>query len=828
MSSFLKPLKGSAKGSKGGFHIRPRGAGSNDRIKEVLNRGRIESQRAMSMDPVQPSAAKVTAAAAAATATASASSLSKDNRQTCPNPRCPNPSAPVTDGFCSACGREIDSSNIVAEIQFGETSSGAAMVQGSYVGADQGTTTSMGPGMRRLGGVVGDNREKTIREAKNMMWGFKSRLKNISESAIEAAVMIFKLVLNENWLQGRGMDKVVPVCLYTACRREERCDVMLIDFAELVHINVYELGHVFKDLNNIYSFNNNNVRSIIPEDLMMRFAEKLDFGDFTNKIAADATRLCQRMGRDWMIMGRRPSGICGACLLMAARMWNFRRTVREIVYVVKVTTHTIEQRLDEFTVTESSDLSIEDFLNNEFLESRHDPPSFYKSTAEWQEKKEKTGSGRKRKRAIEDIGDEEEVSTEAGTLGGSGESGSTSSTKRASSSTKDMPPPPIPRTPPDVSKLRKVTDFLPRTYDTAESRDCVVPFDPMKIPPPAPRPPPKVPEDKEILDGLNSENPNSDEAMDELAEVYGSSEGNLQVEEDAEEEEDVAAEPNSRRRGRNKQTEPLLTFDEEWERDEAELESQINEVINDPHSDAHSKALATAAHLAHIKGEWARSLLPARTLKMDEVISEDEFADDPEVQFCELAPDEVKIKEEIWMNMNKDWLRKQQEKTYRQQMEKLGPPKRRRNRVKKPRIGEGQLTPASTPGEAAVEAMKKRNTVSKRINYDAIANLFGSSKKRGPGSVVSRMDSETASHYTSRAGSTDESTGGGRSQQRDSRAPPTPVEKEPEDNDGEEVEEEEEDEDIPDETQVYRYHQDELEHPGYGEDDYDDDGEDYY
>lgn len=58
---------------------------------------------------------------------------------------------------------------------------------------------------------------------------------------------------------------------------------------------------------------------------------------------------------------------------MAARMWNFRRTVAEVVYIVKVTTHTIEQRLDEFTVTESSELSIEDFLNKEFLESRHDP-----------------------------------------------------------------------------------------------------------------------------------------------------------------------------------------------------------------------------------------------------------------------------------------------------------------------------------------------------------------------------------------------------------------------------------------------------------------------
>jgi len=79
-----------------------------------------------------------------------------------------------------------------------------------------------------------------------MMWGFKSRLRNVTETAIESAIMIFKLVLNENWLQGRGMDKVVPVCLYAACRREDKCDIMLIDFAELVHVS-YIVGTYLRD-----------------------------------------------------------------------------------------------------------------------------------------------------------------------------------------------------------------------------------------------------------------------------------------------------------------------------------------------------------------------------------------------------------------------------------------------------------------------------------------------------------------------------------------------------------------------------------------------------
>lgn len=456
-------------------------------------------------------------------------------------------------------------------------------------------------------------------------------------------------------------------------------------------------------------------------------------------------------------MGRRPSGICGACILMAARMWNFRRTALEVVHVVKVTTHTIQQRLDEFTVTESSDMTIEDFLNKELIESRHDPPSFYKNTDEWKEKMEKDGRVRKRKRAIDDIGNEEtqqgsETGTPAATPAGTPAPNESAATPRASpastkasSSTTNMPPPPIPRPPPDLSHLRKVTEFLPRSYDSVEGRQLVTPFDPENIPKPAPR----KSADRNISDGLNADNPQDDTAVDDLAATYGA---DPNADQDQEMEDAPTPQSGNRRRGRSKKTpaEPLLTFDDEWVRDEAELEEQIKEVMDDPHSDEHAKALATAAHVAHIKAEWARSLLPQRELKMDEIIGDDEFADDPEVQFCMLSPEESKLKEHIWLHRNKDWLRKKQEKIYRKQMEELGPPKRKRNRVKKPRIGEGQLTPASTPGEAAKEVLKNRVTYSKRLNYDAVDRLFSSSKnKAGPGSVVSRDESGTVSRAES-------------------------------------------------------------------------------
>ena len=114
---------------------------------------------------------------------------------------------------------------------------------------------------------------------------------------------------------------------------------------------------------------------IDPESLIYRFAKQLEFGPATMPVAGEAVRIVQRMNRDWMTTGRRPAGLCGAALILAARMNNFRRTIREVVYVVKVTEITISQRLAEFGATESGDLTVDQFRSVQ-LENTHDPPSF--------------------------------------------------------------------------------------------------------------------------------------------------------------------------------------------------------------------------------------------------------------------------------------------------------------------------------------------------------------------------------------------------------------------------------------------------------------------
>lgn len=114
---------------------------------------------------------------------------------------------------------------------------------------------------------------------------------------------------------------------------------------------------------------------IEPSVYISRFAHLLEFGDETQRVAHDAIRLVKRFNRDWMQTGRRPAGMCGAALVLAARMNNFRRSISEVVQVVKIADVTIKKRLEEFKHTASGALSVQEF-REVWLEESADPPAY--------------------------------------------------------------------------------------------------------------------------------------------------------------------------------------------------------------------------------------------------------------------------------------------------------------------------------------------------------------------------------------------------------------------------------------------------------------------
>jgi transcription initiation factor TFIIIB Brf1 subunit/transcription initiation factor TFIIB len=98
------------------------------------------------------------------------------------------------------------------------------------------------------------------------------------------------------------------------------------------------------------------------------------------------------MDRAWITTGRRPNGLCGSAILIAARVLGFKRSTSQIVRVAHVCEETIRKRLSEFKHTNIAQLTaaqvhkIENPSNplmrsdsEQSIQENMDPPSFTKN-----------------------------------------------------------------------------------------------------------------------------------------------------------------------------------------------------------------------------------------------------------------------------------------------------------------------------------------------------------------------------------------------------------------------------------------------------------------
>ncbi|KAJ1655870.1 transcription factor TFIIIB subunit brf1, partial [Coemansia sp. RSA 25] len=269
--------------------------------------------------------------------------------------------------YCLSCGEVGEENTIVSEVTFGEAASGAAIVQGSFVRVGQTRANMGGPGRHGSGQ---ESRELTLQNSRRRIQRLATPM-GLSEHFIDSAQRYYMLALNLNFTKGRRSSYVAAACLYIVCRVEKGSQ-MLIDFSDILQVSVFKLGATFARLVNLLNL---QLPIVDPALYLQKFANKLEFGDKVHQVVMDALRLVQRMDRDWIRTGRRPSGICGACLLIAARMNNFRRTQKEIIKAVKIADTTLRRRLREFRLTQSSELTVTDFRSL-WLEQAADPPAF--------------------------------------------------------------------------------------------------------------------------------------------------------------------------------------------------------------------------------------------------------------------------------------------------------------------------------------------------------------------------------------------------------------------------------------------------------------------
>ncbi|XP_007574960.1 transcription factor IIIB 90 kDa subunit-like [Poecilia formosa] len=273
------------------------------------------------------------------------------------------------DAVCMGCGSVLEDSIIVSEVEFVETGGGGSLAVGQFVSSEGGLKNpTFGDG--HFSGMGSESRAQTLQRAKQHINTLGHQLQ-MNQHCLDTAFNFYKMALNKSLTRGRKSDHMMAACIYLVCRTEGTPH-MLLDLSDILQVNVFVLGKTFLMLAKELCI---NAPAIDPCLYIPRFTQMLEFGEKSHEVSMTALRLVQRMKRDWMHTGRRPSGLCGAALLVAARLHDFCRTTKEIVNVVKVCENTLRKRLTEFEDTPTSQLTIEEFMRVD-LDEECDPPCF--------------------------------------------------------------------------------------------------------------------------------------------------------------------------------------------------------------------------------------------------------------------------------------------------------------------------------------------------------------------------------------------------------------------------------------------------------------------
>jgi transcription factor IIIB subunit 2 len=623
---------------------------------------------------------------------------------------CDEPDIQDRDGakICTNCFTQISEANIVADITFEESASGAATVQGGFIGENSRHANTINTNaFRRMGGGERNNIEEIRRRGQQELQSIYPRVPITDAQIVTQAMSIWSMAAGNNFTAGRTLSEVVGACLYASCRRSPDNEVLLIDIAEVIKINVFRLGEVYKTMCKELYIGRGDLHfqhMMDIENLILKYCRRLEFGDATNQVAEDAIKIVRRMKRDWIATGRHPSGLCGACIILAARMNNFKRTVREVVYVSKIADITIAKRIDEFRRTKSAALTVNQFRKyGERLKHQHDPPSILDS-----ELKAKRLEEKKRKRqaiANERLGSEGPVVVDD---------------EFETNSEKGTPGPP---TTEEAERRKRARTSGPSANQQDQQE-------------------PRFDSDGFAIPAIPARATNLDPALG----------GTPQPEEDGEKEV-------PKKRGRPKKVAPApIEISEEELLIESELQQQIEEALDDgevnaqrdkllkEHEEERSKVSAATQRELDAQRIQARRLADGITWhnytannELELVTAEqleEEFKDDPEVENCILSGQAAIEKEKIWLYHNEDWLREQYEKELLKKIAAAkGANKPKGGRKKRSKMGEPLLTAAGTPAETpadATAAMLARHAgpgFSKFVDYEALGKVYGNDSR---------------------------------------------------------------------------------------------------
>ncbi|ORM41351.1 Transcription factor IIIB 90 kDa subunit [Babesia sp. Xinjiang] len=265
---------------------------------------------------------------------------------------------------CRNCGAVLQENNVIEAVQYAENPAGNSTLIGRFV-------PTGGGGMGSLKYSSSQTLDQLVKRGEQNIQRTACHL-NISSELVTKATRIYSLAVQRNFTMGRNNKHVACCCLYTACRRF-KAPYLLIDFADVLQVPVKIIGQVFMKLVRMLHL---EVPNVDPSIFFERFANELQIKEKVDQIITTGVRVIQAMRRDWLCTGRRPTGLCGAALVVAARVHGVPLNAEAVASVVRISHPTIMKRLSEFRSTSTARLLTTevDTVDLEKLPAKQYPP----------------------------------------------------------------------------------------------------------------------------------------------------------------------------------------------------------------------------------------------------------------------------------------------------------------------------------------------------------------------------------------------------------------------------------------------------------------------
>jgi transcription initiation factor TFIIIB Brf1 subunit/transcription initiation factor TFIIB len=244
---------------------------------------------------------------------------------------------------CNFCGFLIEDNLVSQEISFEEKSEKKNSFKGQF--------------------IRNSNQNEYLTKNKNyeiILLSGRRKLNQLSNSLKlkpvyqEKAFKLFTLAFQKKFSNIYKLHFLCISCLYTICRREKTSH-LLLDFSDITQIQTNKICTFFLKLVKILNI---NIPVIDPCLFIHRFIFQLNFGKKSFSITKSSLRLIARMKREWITTGRRPGGLCGAAILLAAKMHGIHKTQKEISNVVRIGDIALRMRLREINRTSISNMTI--------------------------------------------------------------------------------------------------------------------------------------------------------------------------------------------------------------------------------------------------------------------------------------------------------------------------------------------------------------------------------------------------------------------------------------------------------------------------------------